>query len=591
MRYIQTNIPSPARIYSFNLTDFVGGLNNRENIIDENQCSSVMNMAFTPDGVMMKRKGITWFDDFEINDPVTYIDQYAPNKEVMTLIRASNKEMYMDGTLIRNLGGQMKGVNFEGRYFFADSAGFWCYGKFEEPSGTYIQHIGTPSSNFALMEVIPPPFDYTPLGNTHVQGKRVYDWNQRKVWYEPCQLELEDTFKQGNIVPNKPRFVVAKEGRLYVAGTDDNDDTVYITDVGNPFYFPSALGLQVTPNADRITGLAIYNNAIIIGRRMDMYAIRGNTNRTDSSGELFRIITLNTHFGVANQRCMINAHNFLFFLGTDSQFYALRYVEGSTDTLQTQVISKTVDIHNAPISVSKDDIWYSSAQFYDDHLYVSLGDKVLVYSYLRQAWTVYNNIKATSFYALFNTLLIGTSEGRIVIQGTNYLDNGVPYQAHWTSKWFDMGDANAFKMFRDFFIVTKSEEGFNSSVNMEFQVDYFNTERVTTLQTKFSVWGESVYGDLFITRAINQSSPFMIFQRGRQIRVTFKNAEFINQKVDTEEELELIQGIYDGMLVQVGEDRLFRHENFDWIETNANYYNENMSILQLSGEYEFKWKR
>lgn len=591
MAYYQRNIPNPAKIHSFTLSNFIGGLNNRDQLPQENECTDVMNMSFTQDGLMEKRRGVTYFDDVELSGEIIFIDEYKPHNEESILLRATNTEMYIGSALLRTVNGQVNGVNHQGKYFFCDGSGLFSYGRFDDEASTYVEIIGTQVLDYVLMQVVSPPETYTPLDNTHTKGKMVYDFDNRKVWYEPCENELTDTFKQGNVVPNKPRFIVQREGRLYLAGSDDDDDNVFITDTGNPYYFPASLPIQLPPNSDRISGLAIYQDAVVIGRRLDMHVIVGDTNRTDVGLPLFRLSKLNSHFGFASQKSVVNAHNYLFFLGTDSQFYILRTIE-ETGEFATQVTSKTVDIHAHPINVSKEDIWYANATFFNDHYYVSIGDKILIYNYLHRAWTVYNHIGATSFYPLFNTLLIGINSGRIVMPSDDYLDLGKPYKAYWRSRWFDNGEATSYKMYRDFFVVTRSSRDYISNVNLLFEVDYHDTTNNFSVFNSFSIYGRTRWGDRYINREINTSLPFQVFRRGRQVRITFWNGEHIHSEVDTLEDLSSIEGIYDGMIVKViSEDKIYTHKGNEWFELVEEEYNQGMCVLQLNGEFEYKWKR
>lgn len=590
--YIQGGIPSPGKVYSFSLANFVGGLNNRDQQLSESQCSSVMNMAFTQDGLLEKRRGITWYDSQDVTDPITFIDEFKPHRESNVLIRATDKKLYMGSTVLRELEGKMDGMTHEGKYFFCDTSGLFVYGRFDQTESTYVKIIGTKTENYVLMEVVSPPTGFTPLDTTHTEGVRKVDYTNRKVWYEPCKNEIEDTFKGANVVPKDIRFMKGREGRLYLAGDDEDDDTVFISDTGNPYYFPAVLSMQLPPNSDRISGLAIFNDSLVVGRRSDIHVITGDTNRTDAGLPVFKLHKLNSHTGVASHQSMVNAHNFLFFLGTDGHFYGLRITESGSDILATTDISKTVNIFGKPINVKQDDLWYASGIFHENCYHVAIGDKILVYHYDHRAWTVYDRIGAKCFYNLLGILLMGTGTGRIVRYGENFLDNGIPYRSHWSSKSFDMDEPTVYKMFRDFFIVSRSIETHSSRVSLLFEVDYEENSQYKDIQTKHSIYGQSVWGDLYINKETNMSSPFMIFQRGRMIRVTISNGEYISETVETYDDLRDVENIRDGMIASVKDTgKLYVHEDASWNEVDVEQYNQGMCVMQINGEYEYKWKR
>lgn len=599
MRYVQRNIPDPAKIYSFTLNNFVGGLNNRDQHPKENECTSVLNMSFMDDGLMEKRKGTTPFDSLVLDSPITYIDEFKPSNadapdDGDQIIRATKKAIYFDGNLVRTIPNekQIHGINHKGKYFFADGSGLFAYGRFTDKAGTNVRIVGTATSNFILMEVVSPPTGFTPLAKPAKKGVTVLDYTARKVWYEPCAYEIEDTFKEGNVVPKNPRFIVAREGRIYVAGDDKDNDTVAISDSGNPYYFPAVVSMQLPPNSDRIAGLAVYNDAVVVGRRLDIHCIIGDTNRTDAGLPVFKLKKLNAHFGFASQRSVVNAHNYLFFLGSDSNFYVLRNLEYSSDVLSTQSVSRTLNIHGAPVNVKKEDIWTSAGVFHNDCYYCCVGDKILVYHYIHQAWTVYDQINGTSLHVLFNTLLIGAKNGKILMPSNDFLDEGKPYRAEWRTKWLDMSDPVTFKMFRDFFVVSRTTKEYSSAVYFKFEIDYQDVDTQADFEVAYSIYGKSKWGDYYVNREVNMSRPFQAYKRGRLVRITFWNSDHIATEVATVDDLETVPKIHDGMIVKVTADgKLYTHEDGGWRVLALEEYNQGMCVMQLSGEYEFKWKR
>lgn len=591
--YYQRNIPGPAKIYSFTLNNFVGGLNNRQYDPQENQCVSVLNMAFTNDGVMEKRRGTEYFDELDLGSPITFMDEYRPHEDDTSLIRATSTKMYLGNVLIRTLKNNMHGKNFSGRYFFGDTEGLWCYGRFKDDESTFIKHIGTKIEDYILMEVVSPPEGFTPLGTQYTEGVRVYDYTNKKVWYEPCRNEIEDTFKGANVVPKEPRFFATRESRLYVSGSDDADDTVYISDVENPFYFPAVLPLQLPQNSDRVTGLGVFNDSIVVGRRLDIYVITGDTNRTDAGLPVYRLKKLNTHTGIASQHSIINVHNYLYFLGTDSHVYALRGTDYNSEAFLTTVLTENVDIHAQPINVVKNDIFTARAVYFNDSYYLAIGDKIMIYHYLHRAWTVYNQVGATAFHAILDLLIIGTKTGRTVKPSNNHLDLGKPYRAHWTTKYLTLGDSNNFKTFREFFIIARSSKDFTSRVNIAFEVDHADVRQDVDIKTSLSIWDVSLFGDYFIKREINASQNFLIYRRGRGVTITFWNGEFESDRVADVEALKTVENLVIGMYVYVESEKEYYRleEDGSWKKLTDDDYNQGMTVMELNGEYEIKWKR
>lgn len=592
MPYIQRNTPPPNKIHTFSLTNFVGGLNNRSEVLQANQCSSVLNMTFADDTVMEKRRGSTYVDTMKLNGELVFIDEFKPYNDHDVLIRATKTELYIGSTKMANLQGQVTGVNFAGKYFFADGDKLYVYGKFVQESTTYEKVIGTPDPNYLLLEVVNPPTSYTQLDTTHVRGVLQVNYTNKKVWYEPCKNEVDDPYKKTNVLPSKPRYLVVHNGRLFISGSEKDNDNVFISDVQNPYYFPVSLPMQLPPNSDKIVGIHVYDDGVVIGREEDIYFITGMTNRLDMGVPVFRLQKLNSHTGFANHYSVDVAHNYLFFMGSDGNAYALSSVQRDKRALASSILTKTIDFFKEPINLTKEDILKSSGLFFDDKWYVTMKDKVMIYSYRHQAWTMYNNLHARCFYKFKNILIWGDKEGRTNMPSEDYLDHGIPFEAYWTSKNFDMDDANAHKQFREFFIVAHTFADHISDVNLTFDVDYVDVKSKVLINNQVSIFGKAKWGDRFIARNINASTPFTIGRRGRTIRFTFRNGYFPANPVETHADLSGYLGKKDGVLVRVNDEQeYYLYDEGEWVKKTIQELNQAMRVYQVNGDYEYRGKR
>lgn len=601
MAYIEKNLPPPNKIYTFSLKNFNGGLNNRSDQIEDNQASDLLNMDFADDTLMEKRRGQKYFDDLCLTDvegatddvAVVFIDEYKPHNDDAVLIRASKNYMYIEDEVLTDIKGKPQGVNHNGRYIFVDGEKIYCYGWFHQSNTTYRKISGTPINDYVLLEVVSPPADFTPLSSEHVEGVLHVDYDKYEIWYEPCQNELDDAYKGANVVPQNVSYIVSHNGRVYLAGADEDDDNVFISDINNPFYYPVALPIQVPPNSDKIVALAVYDNSIVVGRTQDVHVIFGNTNRPDMGVETFNLRRINTHTGFASHDSVVIAHNYLFFLGSDGNAYSLGSTRIDEKQLSTNIISRTIDLFKHPINLTKDDLLNATSIFHDDRWYVSINDKVLVYSYRHMAWTMFNNFNATSFYVLDNKLIWGRSDGKTAtFDDENYMDFGVPYKAFWHSKYFDMNEANTFKQFREFYVVAHTFKDNDSLINLVFEIDYQDVKERVVIENTLSVWGKSKWGDRWVNRIINESIPFQIGRRGRNIRFKFSNGYFPDGEVETKEDLADYVGRIEGVLVYViEEEKFYLYTNKEWVLMSEDDLNQRMKIHQINGEYELRGKR
>lgn len=595
MVFIQKTKPPANKRYSFVLNNFAGGLNNRSEMPQPNQATNMINMSFFDEEVMEKRNGSTYYDNFILDDEIVWVDEFRPYNDVDRIVRATKSKVYVNDTLIKNVSGQICGVNYQGKYFFVDGDKLYVYGKFAQTETTYDKIIGTPINDYVLLEVINPglPGDaYTPLDETHERGITRVDYTNMVIYYEPCENEVKDVYKGANVLPENPSYIVVHNGRLFVSGSDKDDDNVFITDIQNGYYFAVGLPLQLPPNSDKVVGLAVYDDAVIVGRRDDIYVITGETNIVNSGYELFRLSKVNSHTGFANHRAVSVAHNFLFFLGSDGNVYSLSTARGYERILQTVVLNEDVDFFRKPLNLNKEDIEDACASFYDDMWYLSIKDLVLVYSYRHRGWTVYNKWNARSFGRIKGTFVWGKDNGVLAKVSDDYLDFGAPYKAFWTSRNFDQDATSTFKQYKEFYVVAHTFDEYVSDITLTFDIDYADVTGKHTIRNQIAVWGRARFGDRFIARNIVDSLPLIIGKRGRMIRFTMSNGYDVIGSVESYDDLYMLTGRnQDDMAYVNNEDKYYIYNNAVWEEIEPVEYNQAFRVYQINGEYEMRGKR
>lgn len=594
MAYIQKSTPPPNKILPFTLNVFNGGLNNRSTLLQPNEASDLLNMTFYDQTIMEKRKGSKVFGTVTLPEAVTYLEEYKPYSDADKVVRAGKTKFYLDGTQVATLTDGMDGTNFQGKYFFVDGNSIRVYGKFPQATSTYERVSGTPVNDYKVMTVVSCPTTYTALDTTHRRGVTVYDYANSKVWYEPCQNEKVDPYLGASVVPEKPRYIANHSGRMYVSGSEKDNDNVFLTQVGNPYYFAVALPLQMPPNSDKVVGLSVYDNSVVIGREEDVHVIDGVTNNPDLGFDMFRVRKLNTHTGFASNKSVAIAHNYLFFIGNDGNAYALSSTGTDEKTLATSLLTNTVDLFAAPFRFTRDDIKNATSHFHKDLWYVSIKGYVLIYSYRHRAWTVWDNLNARSFYTYNGELIWGNESGQTCEHATDYLDQGKPYIAYWYSMAFDNGDASSYKQYRDFYILAHTFPEVDSDIRVTFEVDYADVTGETVVQNQLAVWGKTRFGERFINRNINASLPFTIGRRARSIRVRLVNGYKLRASVGTYAELDGLVGKEEGYLAYVsGENKyyVYKIETTSWTEVPVTSLNQAMRVYQVHGEYELRGKR
>ena len=593
----QPNIPAPNRQQTFSLKTFTGGLNNFATSPEQNCATDILNMEFRDEHAMAKRFGTTRADTTDMPYPITHLNTYRPYTDTDVPVRA-DKERILIGThekaVTRTDGMEalVEGVNYMGMYFYVYGEDIYVHAKGQAAS-TYVQVVGTPDTESRTWKIDAPPTTAVPLGTEHQQGVRIYNYNSSTISYVPCQNELEDASKGANVPPAYTSYIVTHKNRLFLSGNRRDDDNVFISDALNPFYFPVSLPIQIPPNSEEVVGMAIYDDGVVVSRTTDMYAITGDTNNKELGYELFKLRRLNTHVGFMNNRVAHFAHNYLFYLGADKKVYALSSVRSADKVLVTSVISNKLDLTAAPLAFTDAELKASVGVFHENMYYLSIGTRILVYSYLHTAWTVFDNLQVTSFERRGTALYMGDSEGHVVqFDKTTYLDKGKPFKARWASTWFDMGDTLSFKHFKEFIVLGQAYKDSSSDVRVGFEIDYAEQRHSYTVENKMSVWGVSAFGDRFITKHMNESYPLHIGARGRVIRITLENSYVETGKVQKLDELHVMTRMRDDDLVYVIDEKTwYLYRDLEFHGVNANEFNQPMSVLQISGDFEFRTKR
>ena len=566
--FIRTTKLEPAKIKEFSFDDFSGGLNNRSTPmqLDYNEASEISNMTFITNGGMEKRKGTEIYDDVELEDAIIYMDVYKPINADEVLLRATETEVYAGETKICDVFGQIQGVNYIGNYYFVDGTNYYVYNgtkvyiikqppeallsanantgassivlatwdnriqagmdiQIEGINGTEVFEIDTATEatkTIVLTDVTTKDFlagelvrFYVPLDENYYEGVYKTDETLNLKWYEPCAFELDDDYKGESYIPQNCTCIQFDSERLFVAGDYNLPNEIFISDINNPYYFPAFIGMQCSPNGDTIQDLVQFDNAIIVCREYDIYAIYGETADLNLAN-IFYMRKLDTHTGVSSINNAKLAHDYMFYLGNDLNVYAMRTPRGDSESLSTTMLNKDkVSLYSPPLNITYLDIESSNCIFYNDEYYINVKDMILVYNYIYRAWTVYNGLNATSFVIKNNELLIGTSDGTIIKFCDEYNDNDVAIECYYKSGQYTFGSPINYKDFLDVYVVTHAYDSYESSLELVNLIDYHEASMDTNIQTLLSRFGVSIFGSSLLSNNISHSDNIPINLRGR----------------------------------------------------------------------------
>ena len=465
---------------TFSLNNFGGGMNNvdADNTIADNECSNCMNMMFISNALMQKRYGTEYVDNTRypsLSSPVTWCDEYKPTLSESSFIRATSTAVYVENKKICDVEGDIRGVNYVGKYYFVDGKslrvydGTKVYKIIAEPVG-YLS--GDLSSGFTTMkfEKIPeqlkvgdtayflssvisaeadvqkkvtaintetktvtidsavnyaikkgnPIFFYIPLALKYNEGEQVYDDEKGVAYYKPCLKQLADTYTGAGYIPSNPSVITVHKDRLFIAGDEKQPHSVFLSWVTQPLWFPSNSHVSANPDGSKIVDLVVFDDALIIGRHEDIYVLYGNS-VYDTSSNPFKLKQMDVSTGFMCAGCGALLNNYYIFLGYDGRFYKLNTPTTFVEYLMTKPLPRKIDLYSEPFNFPISSKLNLSTVAYRNEIYFSVRsinedgtfgtNFIFVYSYDNMAWTYFSGFDSTSLYSDGLTLFAGTWDG------------------------------------------------------------------------------------------------------------------------------------------------------------------------------------
>lgn len=564
---------NPKR-YDFRLNDFTGGICNTvtETRIKDNQASDLLNVKFEQDGLLKKRNGFSLDKKYskllhgEIGELIKtfVVEPSHSNKKGYFLVISNKKLIYVTtNDKVKVLGwnrpsrtANIDGCQFGDKFFIVDGQPEINMYKIKELEDDDL------SKKVWLYKITTPPPNFTPKPKPAIQG----EWKEipypgaedRAIrrWYEPCQSEMEDGYKGANIAVNFcATMIVTHKDRLYITGNigyvntgtavysiDPDPNIIYISDILNPEYFPASLPLQTPPTGDKITCLRKFNDSLIIGRKDDVYAISGNTNRPGVDS--YSVKKINTHTGMINNRSADNIYNFLFYVGSDGNCYKLTSTSTSETLLATQPVSNNLDFKLEPFSKTLDEIKSSHSGFNPIHgnWHVQVGKDTFLYNYKNKAWTRWSGVDCVQFIFSDNEFYYIRDDGSFyIVDDDIYYDIDkdnpeirVPIQFYWVSKNIDFGMPSRIKQIRDTYLISELFDNHPSDINIKYEADYVAVEKEHNISSEVARWNFARWDvHRFVYKNIIRSLPIVVGRRCRNFKVFIGNGNQYKGVVDS----------------------------------------------------------
>jgi len=429
------------------------GLNNliSDNLIDDKESSSLENIQFVESGAPAKAYGYTAAGSGLSNNPRGlgfYNDTVAGNRYLLTVDGSTLK--YLSGSSWASVSGASFSSTATDKINFVQARGsMYVFDGVNSvakiASGLTLTRNGrAPRAKFGIY------FN----GRMFVAG---VDGQPNRLYISKQTDASEFTVTTGGIQPQPDNTNDADSGTPNVPGaTSFSSDTsgtanANIIDV-NKF------------DGDKITGLAKFQDALIIFKERGIYQLTYNSGSTDPI-----VAPVSKTYGCVGHKSIENVDNDVFFLSRNG-IYVLGNEPNYFNVIRTNELSAR--IHPEIDTINPTNYTNAAAHYVGNTYYLSIpqggvtaNNATLTYDKRFLAWSKLTHIDAESF-CLFtdstNTDIVyftDANSANVYKMTTNYDSNGSAISAQWTSKAYDLNNYNVYKRWVDVTILFRQLVG------------------------------------------------------------------------------------------------------------------------------------
>lgn len=260
--------------------------------------------------------------------------------------------------------------------------------------------------------------------------------------------------------------------RIFFAGHPELKNWRFHSALFDPTYFPEENYVLIGSDAEAITGFGkMIDYLIIYKERREYYT----TIETDSEGKvIFPVYPLNDEYGCIASRTVQPAQGGLLALSEDGVTFTLpSLVRGQ---LNVRVVSQNINGRNSIaeglLDNTKEDLRNAHAYIYDDKYWLHVKDKVWILDLkftnlhdVERCWYPYDGVPglASCFLEKDNEFYIGSNANGLIFKemrndiDKQYLDDGAPIDAYWTSPLLFLGGRDWVKKFERITMTLKPE--------------------------------------------------------------------------------------------------------------------------------------
>jgi len=351
--------------------------------------------------------------------------------------------------------------------------------------------------------------------------------------------------------PPVASYVALHKDYLFLAGNSTYPSRLWYSNLDDVETWTSTDFIDVnTDDGDKITGLFVTLDSLIIFKEYNVYILYGDTPSYTEGLTLWRIKKASTDTGSVNQGSITSYGKNLVYLSRNKGIQAFGGSAATTEVEFDSIVSAAMseNIQDTMDGLNETRFDQAEAIIYDNKYICSVpngssttNDLNLVYDFYkgkddRSGWTLWD-IPANC-WCIFRTSGIdycyfgSTTTGTIYrITPSTYTDNGTAIDAYYQTKDFDFStDKNNLsandKIYRKLYVILNKSEDFDITVTPEVDFGDTSIDAISIgANASDSLWDTMVWGtDRWGAATTSTSDKQIMNARGKYINYKFANS-------------------------------------------------------------------
>lgn len=273
-----------------------------------------------------------------------------------------------------------------------------------------------------------------------------------------------------------PQYLAIFNNQLFMAGFSSLPSEVVWSEVGEPEAIDPGFDVQVRTNdGDVITGLAPYNNTLIITKRYSFHQLFGD------NPDNFVFQQISDQYGCISNKAMVVYQNIIWFLDEKG---IVQY-DGSNFVIKSNAVEPFLKSMNIDAAIGKavavhakffNEVWFSIPINGSQ-----TNNIVLVYDYIADAWTHYDGLNISALWIARGNLptktpFFGNYTGAVFNFGQSLMgDNGAAITCTFDSYFLQELGKTTESMYRRFYLDVNPILGVTLPINVNFRSNFGTT--------------------------------------------------------------------------------------------------------------------